>query len=107
MKTILAAAALAPLLAAPALASALPVATNQSVPVKISTAGLNLADHGDLAKLRNRVNKAVAEACNPADRFIITTATADRQCRDQALQEANKIVQRMAQAAVANQVAQH
>jgi len=104
MKNLLAAAALAAL-ATPTLANTLPQPADHPIAVKISTAGLNLTDQRDLGKLRNRMNKAIAEACNPSDRFIITTSTDDRQCREQAQQDANKIVQQMAQAAVSNQVA--
>lgn len=64
--------------ALPATASAAPQG-REPVSATVSTVGLDLAKPEDRAKLRTRVQRAVAEACNPDDR-LNSNGARDWQC---------------------------
>ncbi|MBT2133014.1 UrcA family protein [Croceibacterium sp. LX-88] len=52
----------------------------EQVALQVSTEGLNLATVDGTAKLRKRVSRAIALACNPGDRLDADLAP-DFQCR--------------------------
>lgn len=94
MNKLLAATAALALLSAPQIASA----TNapQTVNISVSADGLDLSRADDMRKLRNRIADAAAEACDPADRMIVTPMP-DYQCRRDAVANAEPLVQELAQ----------
>lgn len=96
MKNLFAAAAVLGLLSMPQIASA----TNQAqtVHIAVSADGLDLSRADDMRTLRNRIADAAAEACDPADRMIVTPLP-DYQCRRAAIANAEPVVQELAQAA--------
>jgi len=96
MNKLLAAAAAAGLLSAPQIASA--ANAPQTVNISVSADGLDLSRADDMRKLRNRIADAAAEACDPADRMIVTPMP-DYKCRRSAVTNAEPMVQELAQAA--------
>lgn len=78
--------------ALPATASAAPQ-TREPVSAAVSTAGLDLAKPEDRAKLRDRVQRAVAEACNPDDR-LNSSGVRDWQCFREMAADAETAVSR-------------
>lgn len=93
MKTHFVAAAMIGLLSAPqlALASDQP----QTIQISISSDGLDLTNSADMRRLRVRISDAVAEACDPSDRFIVSTLP-DYSCRRAAIASVEPLVQKMA-----------
>ena len=89
MKT-LTIALIAALTAGPAFAAELS-APQQRVTVRVSTAGLNLSDPRDVARLRTRVDKAVAAACTPAGNYRAYQVQ-DEACTGKASGDAERIV---------------
>lgn len=97
MKTICAIGAAIGLLAGvPALASA--PQGREAVSVSVRTDDINFADPADLAKVRARLDRAVAAACNPGDR-IGADVTPDWQCRREMARNAEPTIQQLAQRA--------
>jgi len=94
MNKLLAATAALGLLSAPQIASA--NNAPQTVNISVSADGLDLSHAGDMRKLRNRIADAAAEACDPADRMIVTPMP-DYQCRRAAVANAEPLVQELAQ----------
>lgn len=92
MKTVIAAAAAIGLLSAPQLAFA--GDQQQTVQISVSSDGLDLAHAADMRRLRMRISDAAAEACDPSDRFIVSTLP-DYQCRRAAIASVEPLVQQM------------
>lgn len=95
MTKLFAAIAALGLLSAPQIASAAPA---QTVNISVSADGLDLTRADHMRKLRNRIADAAAEACDPADRMIVTPMP-DYQCRRAAVASVEPMVQELAQAA--------
>lgn len=66
-------------------------APTQTVKIKVSAAGLNLADARDVARLQERVDKAIAEACTPAGNYR-AYQVADASCTSKMASESSTIV---------------
>jgi UrcA family protein len=79
MKAIVAA-ALAVLSVSPALAAEEAFPAVEPAALRVSTAGLNLSDPRDIAKLQVRIDKAITEACSPQGSYFATLAP-QRDCR--------------------------
>jgi len=78
MKYVGAALAAASLFASPAI-SAVPQG-REKVTISVSTEGLNLSSVEGVQRLRDRVDRAIAKACNPGDR-LDADMSPDFQCR--------------------------
>lgn len=98
MKTLLAAAAALGLLSAPQIAFASPARAPQTVNISVNADGLDLSRPADVRTLRNRIADAAAEACDPADRMIVTPMP-DYACRRAAVASAEPMLTELAQAA--------
>ena len=77
MKTLSTALAVIGLIALPTVASA-EAGNRENVAAKVSTADLDLSKPEDVARLRDRVKRAIADACTPNDR--VTSPSPDWQC---------------------------
>jgi UrcA family protein len=82
MKILSAAVAAATLFAAPTLASAAPANNREQVSVSVKTSDLDLSRPEHVERLRGRVARAVAAACNPGDR-LNADMSPDWQCRNE------------------------
>lgn len=102
MKTLIAATLAVGLLSAPQIALAAPAA--QTVNIAISADGLDLSRASDMRRLRNRIADAASEACDPADRMIVTPMP-DYQCRRAAIASVEPMVQELALAARSGKMA--
>ncbi|AXU19449.1 hypothetical protein C7W88_11045 [Novosphingobium sp. THN1] len=102
MKTLIAATLAVGLLSAPQIALAAPAP--QTVNIAISADGLDLSRPSDMRRLRNRIADAAAEACDPADRMIVTPMP-DYQCRRAAIASVEPMVQELALAARSGKMA--
>ncbi|KHS46699.1 MULTISPECIES: UrcA family protein [Novosphingobium] len=102
MKTLIAATLAVGLLSAPQIALAAPAP--QTVNIAISADGLDLSRASDMRRLRNRIADAAAEACDPADRMIVTPMP-DYQCRRAAIASVEPMVQELALAARSGKMA--
>ncbi|WP_062342841.1 UrcA family protein [Novosphingobium sp. CCH12-A3] len=102
MKTFIAATLAVGLLSAPQIALAAPAP--QTVNIAISADGLDLSRASDMRRLRNRIADAAAEACDPADRMIVTPMP-DYQCRRAAIASVEPMVQELALAARSGKMA--
>lgn len=102
MKTLIAATLAVGLLSAPQIALAAPAP--QTVNIAISADGLDLSRASDMRRLRNRIADAAAEACDPADRMIVTPMP-DYQCRRAAIASVEPMVQELAFAARSGKMA--
>jgi UrcA family protein len=96
MKTILAVATAVGLLSAPQLALAGEQA--QTIQISVSSEGLDLNNSADLRRLRLRISNAVAEACDPSDRFIVNTLP-NYACRRAAIASVEPSVRHLGDAA--------
>lgn len=85
-------------------ASQTAAASSETVAISVSSDGLDLTQRADMRKFRARVADAAAEACDPADRMIVTTLP-DYRCRRDAVAAAEPMVQTMAMAARRTSVA--
>lgn len=104
MKKLIIATIAAALTVSPALAGDI-VPPAQTVTVKVSTAGLNLADQRDVAQLEARVQDAIIAACNPRTSFSLYLP-ADRACARKAIAEGQQIVARMSSDAAKSRMAE-
>lgn len=102
MKTLIAATLAVGLLSAPQIALAAPAP--QTVNIAISADGLDLSRPSDMRRLRNRIADAAAEACDPADRMIVTPMPDYRCCRA-AIASVEPMVQELALAARSGKMA--
>lgn len=102
MKTLIAATLAVGLLSAPQIALAAPAP--QTVDIAISADGLDLSRASEMRRLRNRIADAAAEACDPADRMIVTPMP-DYQCRRAAIASVEPMVQELALAARSGKMA--
>lgn len=80
MKIVSAAVAAATLFAAPAHAVAPSAQNRELVSVAVSAEGLDLSRPEHIERLRTRVARAIAAACNPGDRLNADTSP-DWRCR--------------------------
>ncbi|MET0363950.1 MAG: UrcA family protein [Sphingobium sp.] len=108
MKKLSVAAAMIALLATPAFAAdqSVPFPAREAVSIKVSTTGLDLSNPRDLNRLRGRMTKAIAKACNPSDVYSASLSP-DRQCYSEMAMSADSAVQRVAQSAMGQQTAQN
>ena len=105
MKTLAIAAAAIALLATPAMASE-PFGARETVSVRVSTSDLNLSNPRDMARLNARVKRAIANACNPSDRFNLGSGP-DYQCHQEMIASAAPALRNMAQIAPSTTVGQN
>ncbi|MFT3964849.1 MAG: UrcA family protein [Sphingobium sp.] len=82
MKHLSAAIAAVGLLVAPAIAQATSSHNREQVSVAIATNDLDLSRPEHVAKLRDRVSRAIAAACNPGDR-LNADLKPDYRCRNE------------------------
>ncbi len=94
MKHLSAAVAVVGLLVAPAVASATTSQNRESVSIAVKSSDLDLNRPEHVAKLRTRVARAIAAACNPGDRMNADTSP-DRQCRSEMGVTAESAMNRM------------
>lgn len=80
MKILNVAVATVALLATPTIAPASSSQNREPVSVAVSAEGLDLSRPEHVQRMRTRVARAIAEACNPSDRINVKT-TPDWQCR--------------------------
>jgi UrcA family protein len=80
MKYLYAAIAAVGLFASGTAASAATSQNREAVSISVVTAGLDLGSEQDVGKLRTRVSRAIALACNPGDR-LNADMSPDYQCR--------------------------
>lgn len=95
MKKLSTALAVIGLFAVPLTASA----TEQSrekVAVNVSTDGLDMGKPADVVKLRERMKRAIADACATPDDQISTSSSPDWQCQREMAASAEDTVLRMA-----------
>ena len=104
MKKLMFALAAATLAVSPALAGETNLPT-QTVKIRVSTAGLNLANSRDVAKLHARVQRAIAEACTPGGVYRAFQVT-DETCTGQMATDSQQVVSRLTQDAAKNQMAE-
>jgi UrcA family protein len=90
MKTLTLALVTAALATSPVFAGQLP-APAQAVTIKVSAAGLNLTDARDVARLQQRVDKAIARACTPGGVYR-AYQVADANCTNRMASESSTIV---------------
>jgi len=90
MKAIIAA-ALAALSVTPAFAAEELFPAVEPAALRVSTAGLNLSDPRDIAKLQVRIDKAITEACSPHGSYFATLAP-QRDCRASLTVHTDRIV---------------
>lgn len=70
----------------------------ERVALQVSTEGLNLAAPAGVAKLRKRLERAIAYACNPGDR-LDADLSPDYQCRQEMATSAEPALLAIAQGA--------
>tara|TARA_B110001454_G_scaffold216821_1_gene240802 strand:- start:691 stop:1014 length:324 start_codon:yes stop_codon:yes gene_type:complete len=80
MKKLSTALAVIGLLAVPLTASATEV-SREKIAANVSTTGLDLSKAEDVAKLRDRMKRAIANACATPDDQISPSASPDWQCQ--------------------------
>ncbi|HEX7874337.1 MAG TPA: UrcA family protein [Sphingobium sp.] len=108
MKKLSVAAAMIALLSTSAFAAdqSAPFPAREAVSIKVSADGLDLSKPQDLNRLRGRMTKAIARACNPADVYSASISP-DRQCYREMAVSADSVVQRIAQSQMGQRTAQN
>jgi UrcA family protein len=94
MKYIAVALAAAGLFATSAFAADAPQG-REAVSIQVSTAGLDMTTMAGVEKFRDRVEKAVAAACNPGDR-VGADLSPDFRCRREMAANVQPTIQQMA-----------
>ncbi|MBW8754103.1 MAG: UrcA family protein [Sphingomonadales bacterium] len=100
MKYIGAALAAACLFASAAVSAEAPAGREQ-VSINVSSADLDLTTTDGVAKLQNRLDKAIAAACNPGDR-VGADLSPDYKCRREMAANVQPTMQQIAARAVSN-----
>lgn len=104
MKKLMFATIAAALTVSPAMADQV-VPASETVTLKVSTDGLNLANPRDVAQLQSRVEKAIATACTPQGVYR-AYQVADSACTGKMATDTQQVVASMTRDAAKSQMAE-
>lgn len=95
MKKLSTALAVIGMLAVPLTASATEI-SREKIAANVSSAGLDLSKPEDVSKLRDRIKRAIADACATPEDQISTSASPDWQCQREMSANAEGTVMQLA-----------